>query len=519
MSQTEVQLIKDAVIVNADVSNSAAIDVSKISGAMPLAGGTFTNDVTFEGAVSGRQILFDRSDNAFKVSDNFNINLGSGNDLQLFHNGSNSFITNTSSGGFLHLRSGSGINLQDDTGDENFLKCIDNGAVELYHDNTKKLETHANGIHMSGSIYVPDSEIIGFGDTSNPDLRIFHNGNHSFIQDSGTGNLFVKTSSFQLENAAGNETLISAVEDGAVELYHNGTKKLESTSGGVNITGTIDADDVISVDGSSNVDFRIQTSANNRLILRGASSLSSIITQNNNNLSLRHDGGTGGGTEIVNMSSTGISIGNNKDILIKDFYGDTSGRIVNSDSGANSLAISVDPQDSGSNSILLIQIDGANKARFTSDGFIPNGSDTASANALDDYEEGTFTPNNTIGMPLTNTHPAQYVKIGQMCWIVMNVIFDSTPSDVSQCGLIQNLPFTSQNITVGGVNGEQQLPYFFISENGGTASRDEDESNTVYFVGKNESRVDIFNLSGGHLQTRGFLHGRRMRLNFCYRTA
>ena len=37
-------IIKDAVIVNADVSNSAAIDVSKISGVMPLAGGTFTND-------------------------------------------------------------------------------------------------------------------------------------------------------------------------------------------------------------------------------------------------------------------------------------------------------------------------------------------------------------------------------------------------------------------------------------------------------------------------------------------
>ncbi len=46
MSQTEVQLIKDAVIVNADVSNSAAIDVSKISGVMPLAGGTFTGDIT-----------------------------------------------------------------------------------------------------------------------------------------------------------------------------------------------------------------------------------------------------------------------------------------------------------------------------------------------------------------------------------------------------------------------------------------------------------------------------------------
>ena len=46
MSQTEVQLIKDAVIVNADVSNSAAIDVSKLSGVLPLAGGTLTGDIT-----------------------------------------------------------------------------------------------------------------------------------------------------------------------------------------------------------------------------------------------------------------------------------------------------------------------------------------------------------------------------------------------------------------------------------------------------------------------------------------
>ena len=58
MSQTEVQLIKDAVIVNADISNSAAIDVSKISGAMPLAGGSFTDDVTFTGASSN--IVFDK---------------------------------------------------------------------------------------------------------------------------------------------------------------------------------------------------------------------------------------------------------------------------------------------------------------------------------------------------------------------------------------------------------------------------------------------------------------------------
>ena len=59
MSQTEVQLIKDAVIVNADISNSAAIDVSKISGAMPSAGGSFTDDVTFTGASAN--IVFEQA--------------------------------------------------------------------------------------------------------------------------------------------------------------------------------------------------------------------------------------------------------------------------------------------------------------------------------------------------------------------------------------------------------------------------------------------------------------------------
>ena len=78
MSQTEVQLIKDAVIVNADVSNSAAIDVSKISGAMPLAGGTFTDDVTFTGA--NYNISWDKSDNSLLVNDDARIKFGTGKD-------------------------------------------------------------------------------------------------------------------------------------------------------------------------------------------------------------------------------------------------------------------------------------------------------------------------------------------------------------------------------------------------------------------------------------------------------
>ncbi len=144
-----------------------------------------------------------------------------------------------------------------------------------------------------------------------------------------------------------------------------------------------------------------------------------------------------------------------------------------------------------------------------------------SSELFNDYEEGTFSPNNTIGMPLTNEHPAQYVKIGNMCYINMDLTFNSTPADTSQCGLIQNLPFTSINLTISSIsssaNGEQQLPIPFVSE-ASSSNLDHDLANTVFFIGKNESRVDIFNFSLGAIAQRAFLAGRRMRFNFCYRT-
>ena len=105
MSQTEVQLIKDAVIVNADVSNSAAIDVSKISGALPAAGGTITGDLTFDGETAGRDIVFDRSANALEFADNAKATFGTGADLEIFHD-SNDSIINDSGDGSLKLQLG-----------------------------------------------------------------------------------------------------------------------------------------------------------------------------------------------------------------------------------------------------------------------------------------------------------------------------------------------------------------------------------------------------------------------------
>ena len=502
MSQTEVQLIKDAVIVNADVSNSAAIDVSKISGALPAAGGTITGDLTFDGETAGRDIVFDRSDNALEFADNAKAIYGAGSDLEVYHSGSANYIDGKTVATELISDD---LRLRSKTGNETYINADVNGAVELFYDNDLHFATTADGVKTNGdlsfrgdgdveqilfdasdaSLKFADDKKAKFG--TGDDLEIFHNGNHSFITDSGTGNLFVKTSKLAVENAAGNESLLTATQDGAVELYHNGTKKLETSSSGATLSGSLSIDANIIHNGDT--DTMLSFSTDNQVDIKCAD------------------------TVIGKFTTNGLALGDNKRLDILDASGHRSGMINNSDSGANSLRISADPDSSGSNTSIQFHVDGTEQARIEN-GISFNG-DTADANFLNDYEEGTFTPSNTIGMPLTNTHTAQYVKIGNMCWIVMNIIFDSTPADTSQCGLIQNLPFTSANTT----SGEQQLPYFFISEGGGTATRDEDEANTVYFIGANESRVDIFSLGGSAIQTRSFLAGRRMRMNFCYRTA
>ena len=74
------------------------------------------------------------------------------------------------------------------------------------------------------------------------DLEIYHEGNNSFVRDSGTGYLALDTNGTKVQIVAdgtSSKTMANFIKDGAVELYHSGNKKLETTSGGINVTGAI----------------------------------------------------------------------------------------------------------------------------------------------------------------------------------------------------------------------------------------------------------------------------------------
>ena len=66
------------------------------------------------------------------------------------------------------------------------------------------------------------------------DLKIFHNGNHSIVRETGTGNLYLQSNdNVILSKDSDTALMVKAVADGAVELYHNAVKKFETTATGV----------------------------------------------------------------------------------------------------------------------------------------------------------------------------------------------------------------------------------------------------------------------------------------------
>ena len=107
----------------------------------------FQEDVTFDGATAGRDVVFDRSDNALEFADNAKAIFGTGGDLEIYHSGSHSHITVGGVGG-IKMR-GSQIIL-DDTGGDVMIQADVNGAVDLYHNGSKKLETASGGISLTG---------------------------------------------------------------------------------------------------------------------------------------------------------------------------------------------------------------------------------------------------------------------------------------------------------------------------------------------------------------------------------
>ena len=109
----------------------------------------FQEDVTFDGATAGRDVVFDRSANALEFADNAEARFGTGNDLKIYHNGSNSYVEDASTGNLHLISNGTAVSIDKGTSENMAVFNVD-GSVDLYFDNSKKFETASGGVSLTG---------------------------------------------------------------------------------------------------------------------------------------------------------------------------------------------------------------------------------------------------------------------------------------------------------------------------------------------------------------------------------
>ena len=108
---------------------------------------TLGNDVIFTGATAN--VTWDKSEDDLVFADNARAKFGTDLDLHIYHNGSNSVIREEGTGNLNIQTTGGNVDILVNT-TETAAKFISDGAVELYNNNTKRIETTSSGAITSG---------------------------------------------------------------------------------------------------------------------------------------------------------------------------------------------------------------------------------------------------------------------------------------------------------------------------------------------------------------------------------
>ena len=176
-----------------------------------------------------------------KFQDNTVIVIGTGDDLKLYHDGSNSYIQHGTTGN-LRYQSGN-HDFYNQAGDEFLCRMIQDDAVSLYYNGTAMFQTASYGtLQNNGNFRLADGTDAdaGWGRIqwgASQDLEIYHNATDSIIKNS-TNALKLDSGRTILRNLSNSDPMVDCTGGAAVELFHDGTKKLETSTEGAVITST-----------------------------------------------------------------------------------------------------------------------------------------------------------------------------------------------------------------------------------------------------------------------------------------
>ena len=287
---------------------------STLSGSLRVAGiSTFAADVNFES-------------NAY-FGDNDKVIMGDGNDLQIYHNGVDSYVRDTATGSL--ILSGSRVIVKNAADNARMIDAIEGGAVKLLHNNVEKLETLGVGVTVTGTTYTNSLETTGDAsfhgtmahltwDSTNDklafddytklvfggqdDLQLYHDGSNSFIVDDGAGAIHIRSNAVNIESPMGEKMGVFG-ENGSVELYHDNSKVFETTNTGATLSGSLTITGDFDLPGTSN---GLNWDSTNGSIF--IDDMTKVIFGNGGDLEIYHDSFN---SYIVDSGAGGLNVRSN----------------------------------------------------------------------------------------------------------------------------------------------------------------------------------------------------------------
>ena len=261
------------------------------------------------------------------------------------------------------------------------------------------------GGNMAADLNFKDNVKANFG-TGN-DLQIYHDVSNSYIKDAGTGDLIVQGTQIKLQDASGNDYL-RGFTGGAVYLHHAGNTKFETTATGVDVTGTVTADERITIDPATSNAYGADStlssySTTNGVYLNGHASGWLRLNGDGSNASYLQINGasTATGPNRVYLKTNNIErfrVENTGDISFYDDTGTTQGLFWDASTerlgvGTTSPAAPVDIAIT-SNQGLLIDATAGNNAYLT---ITNGGSNTGAKIGFDNGANATVIGHHTVG--------------------------------------------------------------------------------------------------------------------------
>ena len=229
---------------------------------------------------------------------------GAGNDLEIYHNGTNSVIDNNTNN--LLISTASQTIISSDATDNQltlghtsgnwFAKATNSNTLVIGSEsnatNNITLDTSNGGsATFAGDVSLLDNKKLKFG--AGNDLEIYHNGSNSFIDEAGTGSLFLRAdATIEIKSLAQDEYYIKCVENDTVELYFDGTKRLETVTDGAKVTGNLEVAGNVGVNG-----FITHNGDSGTFMGWSADDTNVFYTAGNERLRIDSSGNVGIGTE------------------------------------------------------------------------------------------------------------------------------------------------------------------------------------------------------------------------------